>query len=357
MDPDSQTLRKLIALGHGVPPAARVEVTTCAQLAVAKVGRRLFDVDAVLKDATQDDIEQKQLLKSAPFPGLLGVVGTADGRRGMLCFDGLLINAVVEIMTGAADGAIFREPRNPTLIDAALCREFSEYFLEYFVAEVNATAGQAILPEISYLHHETEAEKLAFELVDTAHTCLRGEVEFQRGIRGGVLLLALPIGMWDGGETAQKTVVNTDFTRCLENNVLESSLVLRADLDRFSLPLSRALALREGDMLPITASALSDISLVGEGGIVLLKGRLGQLNGKKAVMICDENTVSDLNPDGMQFALEDDIKETDVLDALDIELNLNHSELVGEGGFDVTTAGLSDAGLPEDLSSDMHSEL
>lgn len=347
METNSQTLRKMIALGRGAPPAASVKVTTCAHLAIAKVGRRLFDVDAVLNDATQEDVEQKQMLKSAPVPGLLAVVGTADGRRGMVSFDGLLINAIVEIMTGAADGAVFREPRSATLIDAALCREFSEHFLNYFVSEVNADAGQTILPEISYLHHETEAEKLAFDLADTVHTCLRGEVQFQGGMRGGALLLALPAGMWGGDEVAHDTVKNTDFTRNLEKNVLESSLVLKANLDSFSLPLGQALALRVGDMLPVSASALSDISLVSEGGLQLLKGRLGQLHGKKAIMICDENAVDDLDQDMSQFALTEGVVD---LGGSGLDMNFSSDgEFAGvgegDGGFELAGTGFS-----EDLS-------
>lgn len=45
------------------------------------------------------------------------------------------------------------------------------------------------------------------------------------------------------------------------------------------------MALKVGDVIPISASALSDISLVTDRGETVFRGRLGQAKGKKAISL------------------------------------------------------------------------
>ena len=60
---------------------------------------------------------------------------------------------------------------------------------------------------------------------------------------------------------------------------------MQAVLTRIHVPLSKAQALKPGDVLDISSEAINAVTLVVEGGHVAAKGKLGQMNGLRAVRI------------------------------------------------------------------------
>lgn len=76
-----------------------------------------------------------------------------------------------------------------------------------------------------------------------------------------------------------------DWTQQLQANILAAPICLRADIETLHYSLDQALKLRVGDLLEISASALSSMALTTTGNPNLLQGRLGQHDGKKAVLV------------------------------------------------------------------------
>ncbi len=285
MDSDSQTLKRMIASGRAGGAEATAHAIPALVIAIGKVARKLFDAEASFEDAKQSEMPLKSLLAGAPDPGLLMVVEAGDGQKGLISLDAMLVNGLVEIVTGAADNAVFRQARTPTMIDAALCQEFCTHLLSAFPQELERSAGQPILPGLTVAHSEIQAAKLAFSLSDTGYCCLSGKVAFQTGQRGGTLSLALPRAVWPGPSGEPNQSPDPEWSRALTANVMAAPLVLRADLETVPTGLETALGLNVGDLIPISQNALSDLTLISDRGVELMVGRLGQLNGKKAILL------------------------------------------------------------------------
>lgn len=65
---------------------------------------------------------------------------------------------------------------------------------------------------------------------------------------------------------------------------------MQAILTRIHIPLDKAQALKPGDVLNISSQAMSSATLVMSGGHVVARGKLGQMNGFRAIRVAAEET-------------------------------------------------------------------
>ncbi len=289
MENGGATLRKMIDRAGEDDTPILSHAVGALDMALGKVAREVFDCDVVLKDGEVGQVTLKAMLDSAPKPGLLVIVKAA-GCMGILTLDGMLINGLVELMAGASDRAVYKQPREPTLIDIALCREFCDRLLAEFPGKLAALSGQNGICDLVWQDPETDASRLAFVLEDRPLVRLSGKVDLQNGLRGGDFSMSLPIEVWQNGGSKRTGAPDSGWCRDLARNVLASVMPLRANLDSIEMPLARVMALKPGDLLEISAFTLSDLHLVTLQGTPVLRGRLGQENGKKAIAIdaaCD----------------------------------------------------------------------
>lgn len=285
MNNGAATLCKMMKRKSAGDSPALMQACPCLGLALGKITRQLFDVNVDFEPADGVELSLNAVLQAAPEPGLLVVIQTPDGRKGLLTLDGMLINALVELMTGASDRAVYKQARVPTLIDIALCKEFCTSLLDTYPGELAKGVGQVALPKLMWSQSEVEAVKLAFILENTPIRRMSGRVSFQDGLRGGELSLAMPVDVWAATGSIKPALQEDGWKAKLTENVLNSRLPLRANLETIEMPLIDALSLKSGDFLQISAFALSDLGLSSLDGQVLLHGRLGQENGKKAICV------------------------------------------------------------------------
>ena len=276
---------KMIALANGGGSSVMGNVEPCLNLAFGKLARHLFDVDATIEGAQTGEYTLSSVLDSAPDPGLLIVIDTPEGAKGLLSLDGLMVNALVELMTGASERSVFKRARVPTQIDIALCQEFCIELLSGFSGECAKAAPDGEFASLTWVDTETEAKKLAFVLENIPMGTVSGQASFQNGLRGGAISLTLPLSIWGGRKKPKPGKKDNLWGSSLMANVMSAPLKLRADLETISLPLEDAMALCVGDVLEISPFSLSDISLVAGNGVEVFTGRLGQDNGKKAISI------------------------------------------------------------------------
>ncbi|MCB1368703.1 MAG: FliM/FliN family flagellar motor switch protein [Rhodobacteraceae bacterium] len=272
--------RKIAAIGDGAAPPAGLLMAL--ETALGKVAREMFDVDAAFEAVAPGDGDLASLLKTVPQPGLLMVLGTAGGAGGLICLDPLMVNAMVELMTGAGPKQVYRTPRVPTQIDAALCRDFVAALGRQLAIESQALPGAPMVPALSLTGHETDAARLAYGLAQGRYGMFSGKLAFQGGIRGGEILLALPLAMLG---TARAVMPGGQWAAAMSAAVTGAPFAMRAVLDRVAMPIGQALDLKAGDLVPVPASALSDLTLESISGEVLFRGRLGQKDGRKAVCL------------------------------------------------------------------------
>jgi len=260
-----------------------VAAASCS-VAISRVSRQLFDAGAVLKSPQTKVSEFAKLAADIDDPSLIVLVQAEDQPQGFLVLDPLLVNALIELSTGAGERQVYKERRAPTLIDAALTRAFCESLLSSLPNEQAELYDNATLPRLRYHAFETDPARLPFVLPDGDFGMVSGDLEFQSGARGGPIKLALPLRLWSG-EGPRKADPNSLWARHLEAALLAAPLRLRAVLERLEMPLAEAGALAVGDVLPIAASSISNLFLEDVEGHAVLRGRLGQIAGRKAIAI------------------------------------------------------------------------
>ncbi len=274
----------MIALGRNAAAGPLDFAPAALAAAIGKTARHLFDVTADFFDLEVAHKDAKAALGDLTSPILCLVVTADNGRRSLVCLDGLLINAIVELMTGASDKNVLRQPRPPTRIDAALAREFFAPFLARLPGEFRALTDTAALPEFDITGDEVDPTRLIYQLEDREYAVLSGQVTFQDGIRGGSLTLVLPTEIW-AGDQAETAEADPVWAANLAQTILAAPLEMQAVLDTIPMTLGQVIGLKPGDMVPFPASALSDLRLRTRDGKDRLEARLGQINSKKAVSV------------------------------------------------------------------------
>ena len=129
---------------------------------------------------------------------------------------------------------------------------------------------------------------------------LQAEVRLGNGAKTGPVMLALPAeGRGRPPKPAPMAtpapVAAALFTKALTDQVMRTDANLSAVLHRLTLPLSALMALKAGDLVPLSTAALDRIVLEGLDGRQLGTGKLGQNRGMRAVRLVPE-AVSDPMP-------------------------------------------------------------
>ena len=285
MTTGQNTLRKMIALAAADDASVFARSADLLELALGKCARALFDIEANIIDGDNGQSGVTDFLAATPDPGLLYVISPPGGCAGLIWLDAVLVNALIELETRAPDDSVLRLARKPTLIDATLCGEFITHLLAAFSVEADKSVGHAVMPLHKIVRHETDARQLAFALERTEFHWIGGTMQFQGGIRGGRFQLALTQKTWAHGRSAAIPARDPVWDRCLAENLLGAAYKMQAVLETIELPLGRAMTLAVGDMLPISAAALSELRLVAPNNSVMFEGCLGQIKARKAIWL------------------------------------------------------------------------
>ena len=285
MEQAENALRRMVC-GAGGSGEAQLPALLADALAAAlpRAARRAFDCAGALEEATRSEMPAERMLAAVPDPALIVLLGPAPERPvGLLWLAPLLVNGLVELATAAPDSEVYRIERPPTETDAALCRGFCETLLAELREALPEGLRQA-LPEPGWLGHFRAAPPLALRLSGGGFACAGGTVALQGGLRGGALGLVLEAGLLRVDAPAAGAA-DPAFAARLQDRLQGVPLALRADLARIRVPLARALALCEGEVLELPAASLAEVTLSGAGGPPLLRGCLGQEAGMKVLSL------------------------------------------------------------------------
>ncbi len=282
MTTGADVLRKIITAHAGTGPAGGCGIEVAFDLAVGQATRTLFEAEGAALEIGAEIVDRPTLLARAPDPALLMPLDMVGGRIGILWFDPVLVNAVIEMVTDSPDNLVFADIRVPTLIDATLCRGFAANLLERLEAVLEESAGYPVLPRMPVSRHETEMARLEYTLEDQPHRLVTARVEFKDGVRGGDMALAIPSDLWTLRDPQGS---GNAFSQQLAQNVGQAPMRLRGELQLVSMPVLRAIRLKPGDIIEISRASLSDVRLLTAEGVCLFHGRVGQKDGVKAISL------------------------------------------------------------------------
>lgn len=288
---DQGVIRRKLA-GAQVAPEAGGGAEKAWPLALARAARGQLDLAVEAGPVRAERLSLTELLDLPPERALIALLEGPREALGVLVLSAEVLASLIEAQTL---GRVLSQPvvaRKPTRTDAAMVADLIDAALEELQQALLAEEDLVWTDGFRYSSVLDGARPLALMLEDAAFKVLRCECELG-GARKGGLILALPAeghgrrphraAPLPGPDPAQEE----QFSAALAQEVMEAEAELIAVLGRVRLPLSGALALRVGDLLPLTGAALDGVELTGRDGRGLAQGKLGQQRGMRALRLTE----------------------------------------------------------------------
>jgi len=243
--------------------------------AVADAGDSVLGVRLGMTEVSERSVEMTALTDIISTEGLIQGY-EFDGRTcAIWTFDRDCIRACVEAQTlGRINANASGDRDGISAIDAAL----TNALVEAILPAIDTSATPAA--EIGQVFENPEEAVLAlfaphYKVVDLT-------LDFDRGaISGRVQAIVI--------ETVRSlpngTASGQNRKKFLGDVIGGASAVLEAELYRTDLSFDALRELKVGSMIPVPRDALSELRLRGATGKTVARGRLGQLNGRKAIRV------------------------------------------------------------------------
>ncbi len=242
---------------------------------VRKACKQQFDLDVKLSGLVGRQAHAPAALDEMPKIALPFLLRKAGGEAALFVLDGTLIDGLIEQQILGKVMPMERIDRPVTKIDAGL----SEGFVVAAIAAICAEAhGQ--LAGLSVAGPEQDRAALRLALGEGAYDILSAEMDMGPGVKTGRFEIWVPAAAVETKPKA-KGARNADMVAMLQDCEVELTAYLHG-----CAPTGKELmSLDVGSVLSLPKAALTDVELTDCSGQVFGKGRLGQLDGARAVRL------------------------------------------------------------------------
>lgn len=234
-----------------------------------------FDLDVKLTSVKGRQVSAPAALDEMPAVALPFVLQGENESAGLFVLDGLLIDGLIEQQLLGRILPTARLDRPVTSIDAGL----SEGFVRACLAGMGANPPRQLI-NLTCQAAEQDRAALRLALGDGRYDILEADIELGAAVKTGrfeIWVPAMPEAVAKPG-TGQ---VNPDMIALLQDCEIE----LEAWLERCETSAKQLLELEVGAILPLPKTALTKVDVLDAHGERFAHGRLGQLNGARAVRL------------------------------------------------------------------------
>ncbi len=285
MGPDggNRVIHRMARVGREEHQARAMSPAKALRLALAQASDLHFGLPMVVTTVEQVEIPQTALLEELDGGGLLVLLDGPGGARGAVRMDTGLLTALIEVQTtGRVTGRAFGE-RAATRTDAAIAAPLIDAALERAETQLCEEAPDHWAGGFRFGVMMEDARGMSLALEAAEFHVFRVTVELGRGAFPGSISFLLPVpepppppaAADDGGK----------MQRTLEQSAMSAPVSLDAVLARVTLPLTQLCGLAPGDVVPIQMDRPLQIRLEASRKHVVALGRLGQMNGGRAVRL------------------------------------------------------------------------
>lgn len=272
--------------GAGRPPPeiGRATAATALRVAVAQAAEDVAALVALAASVDEKRTVRETFVEELPEHALLALCEGPESRFGMVVIDPQALAALIEVQTTGRVVPHKAEPRAPTRTDAILSADFINRLQEVF-AEMAAEADLPVLPAIEGFRYAlplSDARAVSMTLEDIPYRQFTLTLDMGGGAKEGQLQLLFPY------DPPRRRPADGEATETLAETVMDSQAEMQVVLHRLDMPLQAVRALTVGQLMPVPQEALSSLVLEGVTGEQVSVGRLGQVNGHRAVRIVDE---------------------------------------------------------------------
>ena len=278
-------MRRKAGAGRPPPEIGRLTAAKAVRACVVQAADDVAGLAAAAGTVEESRTTLAPFIETVPDPALLALVEGPGGRYGMIVLDVQVVAALIEMQTTGRVVPRPAEPRAPTRTDAIMCADFIDRLLELVDQRV-AEAELELAPAISGFRYGialAEKRAIVMSLEDIPYREFRFEVDLGRGAKSGATQILLPFDP-PGAARAGGAEVEA-FAKAMRAQVLDSQAVLSASLFRRRMSLAEVAALEVGSLLHLPRAALTEITVEALDGTAVANGRLGQVNGHRAVRL------------------------------------------------------------------------
>jgi len=265
------------------------------RLALARIAKKLYDLQLAVIGAKQTRCDHDGITRFLSDDHLLVLLDGADGLAGAASLDGSCVAALVQQQTmGQVTGNPMPD-RAFTGTDAALAEPLIESLLARAAELSDDAEDQRCLSGFRFGARVDDARSLALALEADRFRVFELTVDIADGVMQGTMCLLLPDPPEDPDDSNKKGAAKGPKGPNLEQAIGVMRADLTAAICRLRLPLDELTAMQPGDVLPLVRERLEETELITIDGQTVAAGRLGQVNGLRALRLNETSVVEDLS--------------------------------------------------------------
>jgi flagellar motor switch protein FliM len=288
-----EIIRKKVAAARSNQPEGGPGADRAWRLALARAANDILALPLEVARLSVNRRSLAELLELAPERALIAVLeGPAEGL-GILMLSPPVLSAMIEMQTIGRVSSSAPPVRKPTRTDASMVADMIDQALQELESGLESDPDLIWAGGFNYASFLDDPRPLGLLLEEEHYRVIQAELRLGNGAKSGAVMLALPA---EGRGRAPKPaptatpapVAAALFSKALSDQVMRTEADIAAILHRFTVPLSFVMALKTGDLVPLSTAALDRIVLEGLDGRPLASGRLGQNRGMRAVRLAPQ---------------------------------------------------------------------
>lgn len=292
--------RKLAAAKEGAGGLSSSLTLKALRRSVARAAADLCDLPLAVLAARQSNRDSDDLAGQLSDKDLLVVLDCPQGRLGAASMDAATVTALIQQQTIGAVIGKAPDERHYTPTDAAMTSEFLERSFAKVVAMLDGHADQALFSGYRFGAQVETVRSLVLGMEADDYRLIELNLDLACGTMQGVMKLILP----EPTPEELQGGPGSDNGPSLGSNLDSIRAELTAVLCKMRVPLQEFAGLQIGDTIPLDAAFLYETDLLTIGGKSVAQGRLGQMNGARAVRLTSPKSKQASNPaaDAMAFS-------------------------------------------------------
>ncbi|NIZ15120.1 FliM/FliN family flagellar motor C-terminal domain-containing protein [Phaeobacter sp. HF9A] len=277
--------RKLAASKDGTSGTGGSLTLKALRRSVARAAEDLCELPMAVIAARQTNRTPDDLAAHLSDKHLLVVLDCPQGRIGAATLDAAAVTALIQQQTMGSVLGMAGDERNYTPTDAAMVAEFLEKLFAKVSTLLEDQTDLRIFEGYRFGAQVEDVRTLVLGMEADDYRVINLNVDLASGKMQGEICLVLP----------EPSVEQYDDANAVRGPRLGSSVgSMRAELTavlcKMRVPLRQFAALKKGELLPLDQAYLYETDLIAINGHAVAKGRLGQINGARAVRLNDSQT-------------------------------------------------------------------
>lgn len=247
--------------------------------AMSRTADALWDLALVVHSVGLETLDQDGVLDLLGKDDLLVLLDGPDGAIALATLDRQVLTGLVEVQTILQVTQMPLEERGLTATDAAMAAPLVDGALTRFAINLDEHPLRDTLEGFTFGAMIEDQRAVGLLLDAPNYRAFRADVDLALGRRRGAVQFIFP------EYPASDQGSQTDGPGPYAEQLARVPARLDAVLVRVKLPLNEAQMLKPGDLLDLPGPAIDNVELVARGSTVVARGRMGQLDGHRAVRL------------------------------------------------------------------------